>query len=164
MNEGNLKPFGKDSDLTEREQRKIQSHGGQKSAESRRRKKGQRELMAAMLKAVPDLDKAAVQNLRRLGFKGRGAGQDQFSIETIGMAALLQKVMRGDTRAYQLMLEILGEDAYSQREYERQRHEEEMAGAHAESTVPDDGFVRMLSASAEEVFADGMDEPANIDD
>lgn len=163
MNEGNLRPIGKD-DRSKSEVREIQSRGGKHSGESRRRKRDQRQLMTTMLKAVPDLDPKAVDNFKRLGIQGKGEKKDQYTIETIGMAALLQKVMKGDTRAYRLMLEILGEDAYSQREAERLRHEREMQETPPENPETNDGFVEMLSDIAGEVFENGMDEPANTDD
>lgn len=163
MNEGsrNLIPF---PERTEEEQRRIRSSGGKKSGESRRRKRDQRQLMTTMLKAIPEIDKAAVANLQRLGFHGKGENKDQYTIEAIGAAALLQKVMRGDVKAYRLMLEILGEDGYSQREAERMRHEEAMMEAPAEAGLVDDGFLEMLGETAEGVFEDGPDEPTNTED
>lgn len=157
MNDANLRPV-----LTKSEARERGSTGGKKSGESRRRKRDQRALMTTMLKAIPELDKAAVANLKRLGFEGKGTNKDQFTIEVIGAAALLQKVMRGDTRAYSLLLEILGEDAYSRREAERLEHEKALTNASA--YTQDDGFLQSLSDAAEGVFENGMDEPANTDD
>ena len=121
-------------------------------------------MMISMLKCVPDMDQKAVNNLKRLGISGKGKEKDQYTIEMIGVAALLQKVMRGDTRAYRLMLEVLGEDAYSTREAERLEYERMMAETQAVSPN-DDGFMEMMSSSAEEVFADGEpDEPTNAED
>ena len=159
MNEGNLIPV-----RSEEEARAKGRAGGKKSGEARRRKRDQRQLMEAMLKAVPELDKAAIENLKRLGFKGKGENKDQFTIEAIGMAALLQKVMRGDTRAYRLMLEILGEDAFSRREEERIEHENALMNRVVEANVGGDGLLEALGVSAKEVFADGMDEPKNLND
>lgn len=143
----------------------MQSLGGRKSGETRRRKRDQRMLMESMLKAVPKLDRAAIENLQRLGIKGKGENKNEYSIEAIGMAALLQKVMRGDTRAYRLMLEILGEDAYSKREIAKLDQERELAGADiAAAAMTDDGFMEMMKAQAEGAFMDGVDEPQNTED
>lgn len=162
MNDENLKPIGNGA-RTKSEERAIQVLGGKKSGESRRRKRDQRQLIGAMLKAMPTLDKSAIENLQRLGFQGKGEKKDQFTVEDIGAAALLQKVMRGDTRAYRLMLEILGEDARSMSEAERLAQETAIMEKAVDSEAGD-GLINALQASAGDVFEDGMDEPKNISD
>lgn len=163
INAQNLKPIGSPG-RTKEEERAIQRSGGIKSGESRRRKRDQRKQMEAMLKCMPELDHAAVDNLHRLGIRGKGEKKDQFTIETIGMAALLQKVMRGDVRAYRLMLEILGEDAFSRREEARLDQEKELAYSDTSGEAVDDGFMEMMEAQAEGAFINGVDEPQNTED
>ena len=84
--------------------------GGIASGEARRRKRDARKIMLEILSAKPELDKGTLANLHKLGIYGKGKGKDTYDIETIINAAIAQKAMRGDVKAYRAMLEAIGED------------------------------------------------------
>lgn len=66
--------------------------------------------MLEILASKPDLDKATLANLHKLGIYGKGKAKDTYDIEMIINAAIAQKAMRGDVKAYRAMLEAIGED------------------------------------------------------
>ena len=145
------------TERTKEEQRELQSKGGQASGAARRRKRDSRMLMQAMLKSVPALDKPTRDNLAKLGITGKGKKKDQYDLEMLSTAALLQKAMRGDVRAHRLMLEILGEDAATNRERERMEHERRMAELeNSAPDLPDDGFIDALNG------VDAFDGPEDV--
>lgn len=119
--------------------------------------------MQAMLKSVPSLDKPTKDNLAKLGISGKGKEKDQYDLEMLASAALLQKAMRGDVRAHRLMLEILGEDAATNRERERMEHERRMAELeYSAPDMPDDGFIDALNGV--DVFDGPADVPLDLGD
>lgn len=157
-NEQNLIPV-----RTKEEAREKGRKGGQASGVSRRRKRDSRLLMQAMLKSVPFLDKPTKDNLAKLGIGGKGKEKDQYDLEMLATAALVQKAMRGDVRAHRLMLEILGEDAATNRERERMEHERRMAELeYTAPDMPDDGFIDALNGV--EVFDGPADVPLDLGD
>lgn len=104
-NDENLIPF-----RTETEARAKGRIGGIKSGEARRRKRDARKIMLDILGSHPKLDKRTLENLHQLGIFGSGKGKDQYDIEMIINAAIAQKAMRGDVKAYQALLGTIGED------------------------------------------------------
>lgn len=110
MNDENLRPLG-DGSRTKSREREIQSLGGIKSGEARRRRRDARERMLEVLASVPKLDKRTLDNLKQLGVKGSGNGKKSYDLETLAIAAIVQKAMRGDVNAYRAVLETIGEDA-----------------------------------------------------
>ena len=90
---GNLKSLG---DRTTDEQRKIARMGGKASGEARRRRKQLRELIEAVL-AMPATDR------------------DGTKAEAIA-AALVERAEKGDTRAFELVRDTLGEKPVERRE------------------------------------------------
>ena len=145
------------------ELREMTRKGGIKSGETRRRKRDSRIQMLEILKCVPDLDERAIDNLKRLGMKGKGANKDKFPIEQIAYGALVQKAMKGDVRAHALIQEMIGEDAQSRRQRAQMEHEKELAAMLSAQTREDDGFLDALKGTAAEVF-DSVDEPRNLED
>ena len=79
-NEENLKPF---NELTEKEQREIARKGGIASGESRKKRKTLKEELLLLLE--------------------KGDTQEKISL------ALLQKAMNGDTKAFEVLRDTVGE-------------------------------------------------------
>ena len=120
--------------------------------------------MEGILKAVPTIDNATLKNLQTMGVQGTGKNKDRYDLELIAQTAIMQKAMRGDVKAYRLILEVMGEDAATARERSRMEHEKRMAMLETMAPdVPDDGFLAALSGV--DAF-DGLpqDEPMDLDD
>lgn len=98
MNEKNLIPFYK---RTEAEQREIRSKGGKESARRRRDKRTFREIWLGNL-SLPNLKKDGTPVLSPL------TGKPMSVSETIAMRTLLD-AMKGDKKALQIILGVLGE-------------------------------------------------------
>lgn len=79
-NEQNLKPF---NEMTENEQREIAKKGGKASGEARAKRKTLREELLLLLE--------------------KGDTQERISL------ALLQKAMQGDTKAFEVLRDTVGE-------------------------------------------------------
>lgn len=94
------------TERSENEQRKMRISGGRKSGETRRKKRDARQFVNDMLTAVPDLDKNTIATLKKLGFKVKN---DRYTTEHIMYAALIQKAMKGDIRAIDLIHKIMGD-------------------------------------------------------
>lgn len=145
-NEENLRPMGR-GNRSESEEREMRSKGGRNSGATRRRKRDARKIMEGVLKSKPKLDPETKKVVDRLGILGTGKNKDQYDLELIATAALMQKAMRGDVKAHRLILEIMGEDAASNRERERMDHERRMIEMqYAPPEVADDGFIDALNA------------------
>ena len=84
-NEQNLKPF---SELTESEQREIQSKGGKASGKARRKRKEFKEALKIALTVVMDNNK---------------------TVQEIGIEALMDKFMKGDPKVFELIRDTIGE-------------------------------------------------------
>ena len=112
MNDENLSPLGNGT-RTKSEEREIQRRGGINSGISRRRKRDARNIMLQVLQSMPKLDKKTVNNLHQLGIMGEGSQKNKYDIEIIMAAAIAQKAMKGDVRAFNAILQTIGEDARS---------------------------------------------------
>ena len=83
----NLKPF---NELTEDEQRELAKRGGKASGKARRRKKELKELLELALSQPSEIVD----------------GEDNYTAIT---AALIQKAIQGDTKAYEVIRDTLGQ-------------------------------------------------------
>ena len=84
-NEQNLKPF---SERTESEQRAIRSKGGKASGQARRKRKEFKEALKIALTIVMENNK---------------------TVQEIGVEALMDKFMKGDLKAFELIRDTIGE-------------------------------------------------------
>ena len=130
--------------------------GGIKSGVARRKKFASQKFLKQVLawngEPTPDIKKA----LKRMG----GAEELQLTNEDIGMLALAKKFRSGDLKAIAMVLEMFGEDAYSQREEKRLKLEQRAV----EHMQKSDGFIEALLGRTEEVFDDGADTPESLDE
>lgn len=92
-NEQNLKPFNQ---LTESKQREIRSKGGKASVKARAKRKAMREL----------LEEAMARKLD---------GGDTTTAEAVTIA-LIERAMSGDTKAYEVIRDTLGEKPVEKKE------------------------------------------------
>ena len=83
----NLRPF---NELTEDEQRALATKGGKASAKARRRKKELKELLELALSQPSEIVD----------------GEDNYTAIT---AALVNKAIQGDTKAYEVIRDTLGQ-------------------------------------------------------
>jgi hypothetical protein len=84
-NPQNLTPLNK---RTKKEQRKVQSQGGKASAKKRRERKEFKEDLKTALTVVMENDK---------------------TVQEIGIEALLDKFMKGDLKAFEIVRDSVGE-------------------------------------------------------
>ena len=105
MNDENLIPITKRS---KREQREIQAKGGRNSGKSRRKRKEFRETLEAILsQPIPQDNKELMAQLKRYGI-------DKGDYSQLLMATLVQKALKGDIKAFSMILDIMSEDALKQ--------------------------------------------------
>ena len=90
----NLKPF---NELTEDEQRELAKKGGKASGKARRRKKELKELLELALSQPSEIVE----------------GEDNYTAIT---AALIQKAIQGDTKAYEVIRDTLGQKPTEQQQ------------------------------------------------
>lgn len=149
------------------EQRKIQSDGGKKSGETRRRQRDLRKAFEQVLKAKPNLSKQELMELQNGGYQGKGRGKSEYDVLMLSFAALAEKCKQGDVQAIRLMLEIMGQDARSM------SIREQIEAKTAQPTPPDQSpaytsFLHALNEKAGDAFdddgIDGEDVPAGLDD
>ena len=160
-NEQNLIP---NSERTPSERRENASKAGKASGASRRRKRDARKIMGEVLKSIPPMDTQTKKNLDKLGIQGTGKNKDKYDLELIATAALMQKAMRGDVKAYRLILEIMGEDARSRAAADRLELERELAsGVPTDREPVNDGFIEAMQDAAGDVFDDEEDQPDHIE-
>lgn len=105
MNDENLIPITKRS---KSEQREIQAKGGRNSGKSRRKRKEFRETLEAILsQPIPQDNKELMAQLKRYGI-------DKGDYSQLLMATLVQKALKGDIKAFSMILDIMSEDALKQ--------------------------------------------------
>ena len=162
----NLKKFGSGG-FTAEEEKAIREKGQIKAAQTRRLKKEMREVCATILECFPTLDKRTIANFQAMGIDGEGEKKDRYSAQVIATAAMVQKAMRGDLRAYTIILEMMGEDPQSVIASNRMYLQEMMLknGMQPEIEADDgDGFLDALNSSAKKgVFDNVPDEPLHIE-
>lgn len=81
--------------------------GGKRNGETLRRRKTQKEQFEMLLACKPDLPEATKRTLKTLDIPADGDGK--YTMGLIAAAAIMQKAMKGDTRAFDMMLGIVGE-------------------------------------------------------
>ena len=87
--------------------------GGLSTQAKAKRMKTSKELMLSVMNARPTMDARAKANLEKLGItgilNGTGYTDDEYTLELIATAAIVQKAMQGNVFAYKEMIEIAGE-------------------------------------------------------
>ena len=120
-NEQNLKPF---TELTEKERREMARKAGKASGEARRRKRDMKESIEALF-AMQTSDKY-IKAFKKQGFDV----PENLTNEQAMAISMVAKSIAGDTRAANLVMDILGEkhhDKMKERELElRERQANDM--------------------------------------
>lgn len=130
--------------------------GGIASGKAKRQKNAARKTLEYILTLQPKITPAMRANMSQLGFDEDA----QPTTEDLIMVAMMQKSMKGDVRATELYLSMMGEDPKTVLEEKRLKLEKEAVKAMQNS----DGFMEAMRGEAEEVFADGGDTPDAIED
>lgn len=104
MNDRNLIPF---PERTESEQREIQKKGGKASGKSRRYKRDMKRRLEFFL-SLPCADND------RETLEAMGMPPEYWDNEAFLVVSLFQKAVAGDMRAFDKIMQILGEDVASQ--------------------------------------------------
>lgn len=87
---------------SEEDKKRITSAGGKASAEKRRQMKAQKEIIKAMM----------IETVSARDVDGKRL---DMTVEDAIAAAMLRKAMSGDTKAYQLMMDMLGASQSAER-------------------------------------------------
>lgn len=106
----NLIPLNK---RTKDEQRSIQSAGGKKSGEARRRKAALRDTMNRLL--------TMRVNVEGLSYVIRADSGEDTTYEDVITMAMIQQAMMGDVKAYQAITKVVGQTERSEEDLEEQR-------------------------------------------
>lgn len=107
-NEKNLKPFGKDSPLTEEEQRAIQVAGGKASGKARAERKAMREMLLDILD-MP-LKNGELDEIKSLeDIQGKQLNGKNITVEQALLFAQVQRAMKGDTTAFAALRDTSGQ-------------------------------------------------------
>ena len=106
-NEENLIPF---SERTESEQREIQSKGGKKSGESRRKKKSMKQVMDMLLQ-MPASTISDYQLLADMGIDLNEFSETEINNMLVVNAALLSQAKTGNVKAIKELRSIIQDDA-----------------------------------------------------
>ena len=130
--------------------------GGIASGKAKRRKNAARKTLEYILTLQPKISPAMRANMTGLGFDEDA----QPTTEDLIMVAMMQKSMKGDVRATELYLSMLGEDPKTVIEEKRLKMEKEAIKAIQNS----DGFLEAMNEVAGEVFADGGDTPDSVEE
>lgn len=98
--------------------------GGRKSGETRRRKRDAKKAAQYILDLTPQLSENVSRTLLAMGLDPKS--QEDATIQTIMLAALAAKAMKGDVKAIALLMEITGQDvdtriAKAKLSFERQK-------------------------------------------
>lgn len=147
MNEKNLIPF---SERSESEVREINSKGGRKSGETRRRKKALKALMNDLLSS--DIVNDEIYN--KTVDMGFGANP---SYGAAIVAAMVREAALGNVKAFNAITDLIGEGSSGERVKLQKKQlamqEKKLSGDDEE--LPDDGFLDALNDSAEEDWTEG---------
>lgn len=151
-NADNLKGKGFESRSTE-EVRKIASRGGKKSGEVRRRKKSMKT-SAKMLMELPVTDKLQSK------LEALGIDESETNYQTGILVAMLQEALKGNVRAAQLIVDLIGESpkqTLSEKEYKLRKDEFEYKKKLDGISNPEDYSEDALSASLRELAERGLE-------
>ena len=154
-NEKNLKPFT--SEQSREEAAKNGKKGGIASGKAKREKNAARKYLMEMLAWKPQM---TADMIRRIKALGGDPDMPDITLERLTMLAMIQKSNKGDVRAAEFLLEMIGEDPRTVLEEKRLKLEKEAVKAIQNS----DGFMDAMNGIAEEVFADGGDTPDAVED
>lgn len=146
LNDKNLVPF---TERSESEVREINSRGGRKSGETRRRKKALKSLMNDLLSS--DIVNDDIYNST--------VDMDFGADPTYGaavVAAMVRQAALGDTKAFNAIVDLIGEGSSGERVKLQKKQvalqEKKLSGE--EEQTPDDGFLSALDGSAAEDWND----------
>lgn len=133
----NLKPLG-DGRRTKKEERTIQSKGGKKSGESRRRKRDMKNAAKALL----SMKISPQQTTMKAVLKSFGISEDDADYQMAVLVGQLLKAGNGDTQAATFLRDTAGENPNVQireKELAQRRKELKMQqdSEHSESTLAD---------------------------
>ena len=131
--------------------------GGIASGVAKRKKNAARTWLKEILAYKPKITPAMRAGIENLGGDPEAGN---YTTEALIMVALAQKGMKGDTRAVELYLEMLGEDPKTVLEEKRMAMEKQALKEIRNS----DGFMEAMNGMAEEAFADGGDTPDAVED
>lgn len=141
LNDKNLVPF---TERSESEVREINSRGGKKSGETRRRKKALKSLMNDLLSS--DIVNDDIYN------SAIDMGCDNPTYGAAVVAAMVRQAALGDTKAFNAIVDLIGEGNSGERvklqKKQVELQERKLAGE--EEQTPDDGFLSALDGSAAE--------------
>lgn len=119
----NIKNKGFDTRSTE-EVRRIASKGGIKSVETRRKRKSMREIAQAMGGAAVDVEKTA-KALADIGMEN--------SYDNAVVLALYQKAMKGNVKAIETLMQLVGQSTRPQEEIDNIKADTELKKARKEA-------------------------------
>lgn len=141
LNDKNLVPF---TERSESEVREINSRGGKKSGETRRRKKALKSLMNDLLSS--DIVNDDIYN----STVDMGFGTDPTYGAAV-VAAMVRQAALGDTKAFNAIVDLIGEGSSGERvklqKKQVELQERKLSGE--EEQTPDDGFLSALEGTAE---------------
>ena len=108
--EENLIPF---NERTEEEQKRIARMGGKASGEARRRKKTMKENLELLLTmSVGKGEKADIEN----GENIKDYAKENVTVEQAMLIAQIQKALKGDTQAFEMIRDLIGEKPVDKKE------------------------------------------------
>ena len=108
--EENLIPF---NERTEEEQKRIARMGGKASGEARRRKKTMKENLELLLTmSVGKGKKADIEK----GENIKDYAKENVTVEQAMLIAQIQKALKGDTQAFEMIRDLIGEKAVDKKE------------------------------------------------
>lgn len=140
LNDKNLVPF---TERSESEVREINSRGGKKSGETRRRKKALKSLMNDLLSS--DIVNDDIYN------SAIDMGCDNPTYGAAVVAAMVRQAALGDTKAFNAIVDLIGEGSSGERVKLQKKQvalqEKKLSGE--EEQTPDDGFLSALEGTAE---------------
>ena len=108
--EENLIPF---NERTEEEQKRIARMGGKASGEARRRKKTMKENLELLLTmSVGKGEKADIEK----GENIKDYAKENVTVEQAMLIAQIQKALKGDTQAFEMIRDLIGEKPVDKKE------------------------------------------------
>ena len=124
MNNGNLlTPEEVNSRLTPEEMRKKMSMMGKKSVEARRRKKTFREIAEVLGSiTIHDGEVSELDEIQRIG-QMKGAN---LSVKEVMIWQQIQKAINGDTKAFEVVMGVLGEQPTDKVEIQVQQNKDSL--------------------------------------
>ncbi len=120
MNDENLIPFNK---LTEKERRELASKAGKASVAKRRQQKTFREIAEALGNAsIRDGDVYNLEQIRKIA----ELKDANLSVKELMLWQQIQKAMNGDTKAFEVVRDTLGEKPFEKVEVQVQESKDSL--------------------------------------